>query len=101
MFGRENREIGLIREHLGIFPVGFYAGGEIPPASTPYRVLVLSFERALGIPTCAFHRPPLPEDARVRLAAPQSGVPARAGSTRTTCITIRFLGEPTATPPRT
>ncbi len=30
MFGRENREIGLIREHLGDFPlVGFYAGGEI------------------------------------------------------------------------
>lgn len=33
MFGREGREIGLIREHLGDFPlVGFYAGGEISNA---------------------------------------------------------------------
>ncbi len=30
MFGEEGREIGLIREHLGDFPlIGFYAGGEI------------------------------------------------------------------------
>ncbi len=30
MFGREGREIGLIREQLGDFPlIGFYAGGEI------------------------------------------------------------------------
>ena len=33
MFGREGREIGLIREQLGDFPlVGFSAGGEISNA---------------------------------------------------------------------
>jgi small ligand-binding sensory domain FIST len=33
MFGREGREIGLIREQLGDFPLaGFYAGGEISNA---------------------------------------------------------------------
>ncbi len=30
LFGQEGREMGLIREHLGEFPlIGFYAGGEI------------------------------------------------------------------------